>query len=52
MPVMIMLLSQSDPPDILLTHLSVIHLNVIFHIHFVPVSGHPPVGFPTNFDIK
>jgi hypothetical protein len=52
MPVMIMLLSRSDPPEILLTCLSVIHLNVIFHIHFVPVIGHRPVGFPTNFEKK
>jgi len=51
MPVMVMLLSQSDLPEILLTCLSVIRPNVIFCIDFVLGSGHPPVGFPTNFDI-
>jgi len=43
---MIMLLSRSDSPEILLTCLSVMHLNVIFHIHFVPVSDHTPVYLP------
>ena len=50
MSVVVMLLSQSDPPEILLTCLSEIHFNVIFHIHIVPVSEHTPVDFPTNFD--